>query len=89
MSSDGDENPLAYFTTVDLIAELMMRHDHAVFIGMKVTSGTEAIGQYSVMRRWRGNSHTAAGMALDVANTIIANVHDEGTQHDPDDNDVH
>jgi hypothetical protein len=83
-----EENPLALVPTTELVNELLMRFDNAVFIGMRATMGNTENGEYLTLRRWRGNSHTCTGLAFDAAMQCNNDMHDHGERHDPDDNDV-
>src|SRR5690348_5687196 len=52
----------------ELITELLGRFDHAAFTGMRIE--TEDVitktGGHSVLRKWKGNSYTVAGLAAHV-----------------------
>jgi hypothetical protein len=64
----------ALLPTAALEHELLSRFDHAVFMGMRV-GVTPAVNEYH--RKWKGNSHVAAGLAADVQTAIIhAHAHD-------------
>jgi hypothetical protein len=59
---------LELVATEDLIKELLNRHDHAVFGSMKIG---EAPNQSRYAWRWKGNSHTCAGIGMHLAKTIL------------------
>lgn len=65
-------SPANLIPTMQLVNELLNRFDHAIFVGAKSINRDDKI----TIRRWRGNHHTCAGMAMDVAQTTINTLHD-------------
>lgn len=61
MSSSGD---LEFVATTDLLAEIMRRHDHAVFVGMQVISEHEGKCSQSLIRHTKGCKTTCIGLAM-------------------------
>lgn len=61
---------LSLVSTDHLMTAVLHRFDHAVVVGLLTTS--EKRGEHKYVRRWRGNSHTCAGLCFDVAGVIIA-----------------
>jgi hypothetical protein len=60
-------NGLELATTDELINELMSRFEHAVFCGMKLPTED----WQNINRKWKGNSHTCAGLGFQVARTVL------------------
>ena len=88
MSDDAD-NPLAFYPTIELVNEVLGRFQHALFAGIKESAGMAyEPGDYAVIRHWRGNSATVAGLGLDVGRLALKAMDDEGEHHDPNDQDV-
>ena len=56
--------------TDELMEELLRRCDHGV-VGM-TRCGDPGPKDTSVFRKWKGNSHTCAGLAFDVAEEALA-----------------
>ncbi len=56
-----------------LLAELFHRYDVAGFVAMKCNA--HGAGSHEYHRKWMGNSHTVAGLCLDLADTAIREVH--------------
>lgn len=61
------ENPLELVSTSDLIDELMRRHEHAIFAGMKFRQGGLVRSRQAV-----GNKITCAGLGLWVSRFALA-----------------
>lgn len=59
---------LSLIPTKDLIEELLARHDHAMFVGMKVGIGHK--DKYFMCRRWKGNEYIIRGMAFEFAHVV-------------------
>lgn len=59
LQSCGDE---------ELIQELFARYDHCIFCGLKVSYLDP--GKGLTRRRWKGNSATSSGLALQVSQAI-------------------
>lgn len=55
--------------TAALIRELLGRCDHGVVALMRL--GDTGPGRQSIERLWKGNPHTAAGLCLDLQQTIL------------------
>ena len=83
-SSDIPAPPMDFsdILTNELLDELMTRFDHIVMEGMLVTSDT---GGKRMVKRWKGCSHTCAGMALDMSHTVLTAFDADSTEADPDD----
>lgn len=63
---------LELVSTDDLVSEILKRHDHGAFVGMRTLSGEEGqIGQLQIVRRWKGNSHCCAGLCDDIKQDIL------------------
>lgn len=60
---------LEFVPTGDLIRELLRRCDHGVVAVMRC--GDTGLGRQSIERLWKGNAHTAAGLCLDLQQTIL------------------
>ena len=59
--------------TDDLIAELLLRHYHAVFMGVKVPwENKDKVGEIRSVRRWKGNSYTCSGMCNSLSQSILS-----------------
>ena len=67
---------LSLISTDKLIEELLSRHEHAIFIGMKIPKDNEVI----LIRRWKGNTHTCMGLSMDLAHCVLS--HFSGTEID-------
>jgi hypothetical protein len=57
-----------------LVAELFARCDHGMVAMIK--QGYGAPTNIALVRRFKGNQHTVAGLAADMMQTMIASVHD-------------
>ena len=66
-------NDVSLIPTDDLITELLNRHDHAVFMGMKIfeQATKEKGGNVVNVRRWYGNSYTCCGLCDSLKRTIL------------------
>jgi len=64
----SEENPLELVSTPDLLNELMRRHEHAVFAGMKFRQGGVLVRSRGAV----GNKITCAGLALWVSRFALA-----------------
>ena len=53
--------------TDDLIEELLNRHEHAVFMGIKLPKENDVIS----VRRWRGNTYTCCGLCDSLTKHIL------------------
>jgi len=68
---------LKLVSTDDLVAELLSRHDHAVFMGVKIKSyqpgqeTKEELASIDSLRRWIGNSYTCAGLCSSLSKSIL------------------
>ena len=63
---------LELVSTADLLNEAMGRFDHSGFFGLRIISGEEGdIGRHNILRQWCGNSHTCAGLAVDLEGSIL------------------
>ena len=65
--------------TDDLIEELLKRHDHAVFMGIKVRGNKDEDDIRSV-RRWIGNTYTCSGLCSSLNRAIL---NDYGDREEP------
>lgn len=59
------------FKDEPLINELLRRCDHGVIALYRVLDNSTVF----TVRRWKGNSHLASGLSLDMAASIIQEVH--------------
>lgn len=66
---------LSLATTEELVKELLNRHDHACFVGMKVLSVQSGDPKQDCkmyfIRRFEGNSHTCMGLLDDLKVSIM------------------
>ena len=73
---------LALIETGRLIRELLNRHDHAAFVGKQLL---EAKGQFLTRRKWKGDAHQVAGMAMEIGLIALeesaATERDAGSEH--------
>lgn len=58
---------LSDYSHEELITELLTRCDH----GLVVVMFADRDEGNTVIRNWRGNAHTVAGLALDAANSAL------------------
>ncbi len=63
---------LGLVPTRELIAEVLARMDHGMFVGMQVVVDGGLI-QY--VRQWSGNHHVCAGLAEDMKFLILTHLH--------------
>ena len=74
---------LSVVPTGELLDAIVGRFDHAVFIGMQEQYTSDGLHAYR--RRWNGNSHTCAGLSLDMASRVIEEIRGaEEVEYDPD-----
>ena len=66
--------------TNDLIDELLKRHDHSIFIGMRV--GLQSQDTNQTIRRYLGNAATVAGLCFQGATIATMNHLDDGEHLD-------
>lgn len=62
--------------TDDLIAELLKRFDFALFAAYMVPGPK----RNRILRRWKGNSITVAGLATDCGRTVLEELDRESTE---------
>ncbi len=62
---------LALVSTDDLMDELLNRSDHGVITLMHVQSDQ----QVAIKRKWKGNTHTIVGLAVDLQRCALADFH--------------
>ena len=55
----------------DLAHAMLRRADHGVIVLLRLDGAGPGWNEY--IRKWRGNSHTIAGLALDAAHAVILN----------------
>lgn len=73
-----EETRFVDVATDDLLNEVLSRFDHAVFIGHQDRMKDRS----RIVRRWKGNAHTISGLAHDVANVVLADMH-ERSEYSP------
>ena len=78
-----EELDLAFFSTEDLVDELVKRFDHVIFAGLKV-QGDEL--PYIIHRRQEGNHLTCIGLATSLA-TYLSIEHEEAGESAVDEDD--
>lgn len=59
---------LSEIPSKDLIEEILNRHDHALFVGMKIGIGHK--DKYYMCRRWKGNDYIIRGIAFEFAHMV-------------------
>ena len=69
-------NELSLISTDDLIAELLNRHDHAIFMGLKNPRQDEV----TTVRRWKGNSITCSGLCNSLSRSALNDFTDREEQ---------
>ena len=77
--TDAD-GPLALVSFDELADELLRRCDHGVICVMRERND----GMQTVQRKWVGNSHTCAGLAWGLAQTVLEAWHRLAVTDDED-----
>lgn len=65
-----DPTSLQLASTRELVEELLGRCDHAVFAGLCIMETNDGSPQ-AVVRRWKGNSFTCAGLSQEIARAVL------------------
>jgi hypothetical protein len=73
---------LKLISTDDLIHEIMDRFDHAVFSGIQI--GVRSKDDYLTIRKWFGNSATAAGLCSQLQHAINCDSDSKAERLTPD-----
>lgn len=76
-----DEHDLTLVTTEQLITELLARFDHGIICGMFITDSENM----KIVRKFKGNNFTAAGLARYAELNIMRDVDDRSNDLTSDD----
>ncbi len=61
---------IALASTDDLINELLARYEHGVFCALRILTDDET----TIVRRWKGNAVTCAGLGTEAAHAVLADL---------------
>jgi len=67
---------MKFISTNELLQEILSRFDHAIFIGIRCLDMVKKEGDITrieTSRKWKGNSYTCAGMAMEIGREILEN----------------
>lgn len=78
--SSQDGTDLAFVSDNELLVELFSRFDHCEFSGLKSLKAD----RNKTRRKWKGNPHTCAGLAIDIAQMVILSRHADAVREKAD-----
>ena len=65
---------LPFYSTDELLEELLSRHDHAAFVGAIETT---VEGDVRILRRYKGNRLYVVGLCADISALVMGQWRDE------------